>query len=887
MTLSRLLLFLLSASFLCQLYGDQKEIADTSAGKFITDTDTVAVKKKKQEITDSVFYESDLINYDAETRILNLRGKAVVKYQNIILTADTIVYNIDNNLFTATGTPHLIEGKDTTVGDYMAYNIKTRRGRVRYASTSMDDGYFTGQRIVKSDKNELYVDQGDYTTCAHIDTPDYYFYGKNIKLVPNDKIISRPVVLNIGDAPVAVLPYFIFPLERNRRSGFLTPVWGGHPTAGGYVDNIGYYFAPNDYLDFVVKGKVSEFREFVLQGSSSYAIKYLLNGSLSGRYAFDSEFRNSSRLWAIDYSHNQKLTPDGLTQLYGRGSLTSHKRFYEETSEIDEELLNQSLSANLSLTRRFESINASAALNWQRDYNLQTEALNEDLPSFSFSLPSRPLFPKSKEKIEDERWFNKIYVGYNTRGVNKHIEDKENFIKSSYRPGLSQSLDISAPQTLFGFLTINPSFSARVSSFYGAMDTTILRYDTTYIDTNYTLFPPFIDELSDIDWPLLKRDTLSYDSEGNPESIMVSRYQRKSAKRYYLTSGQDDRRYSDTDWPILKMDTISYDKYGNPDSIEVVRYNKRIIPVKDSYDTLLHDANWSAGVNLSTNLYGIYPIKIFNFAGLRHTLSPSISYSFHPRHDQAYEFYPIGIPYDRGYDKRRQIMGLRLHNQFDGKIVTPGKEGEKPTENKFPILTADLSTSYDFEKDSLNFSDLNLSASTSYKGLSVRFGSNFWLYDQRNNLHAPIMRDMTINFSTGTLGLKGKLWGGDLLFLDSLNEDNPVKYANAGPQDWSISLSPAYTYTLKRNYPTEIFTPEKYYSLSASASLKFTRNWGLQWSSVYNFVENQWVQNSIRINCDMECWDMRFEWRPEKLNPGYYFLINIKKIPEIKWEKRD
>jgi hypothetical protein len=52
-------------------------------------------------------------------------------------------------------------------------------------------------------------------------------------------------------------------------------------------------------------------------------------------------------------------------------------------------------------------------------------------------------------------------------------------------------------------------------------------------------------------------------------------------------------------------------------------------------------------------------------------------------------------------------------------------------------------------------------------------------------------------------------------------------------------------------------------------------------------MENQWVQNSFRISCDMECWDMRFEWRPEKLNPGYYFLINIKKIPEIKWEKRN
>ena len=261
---------------------------------------------------------------------------------------------------------------------------------MRYASTHLDDGYFTGQRIIKSEKNELYVDQGDYTTCAHVDSPDFFFYGKNIKLIPNDKIISRPVVLNIGDAPVVVLPYFIFPIERNRRSGFLTPAWGGHPTSGGYIDNIGYYFAPNDYLDFTVRGRVSEFNDFVFEGSSKYALKYRLNGGLSTRYALNLGERSQ---WAIDYFHDQSLTPDGLTKLYGKGSLTSDKTFYAENSEIDNELLNQNLTANLSLSHTFKNINASGNITWQRTHNLHTNLINEDLPSFSFRLPQPPSDP--------------------------------------------------------------------------------------------------------------------------------------------------------------------------------------------------------------------------------------------------------------------------------------------------------------------------------------------------------------------------------------------------------------------------------------------------------------------------------------------------------------
>ena len=426
-------------------------------------------------------------------------------------------------------------------------------------------------------------------------------------------------------------------------------------------------------------------------------------------------------------------------------------------------------------------------------------------------------------------------------GVGKREEDRNsNSVKTNYHPGLTQSLNLSSPQTLFKYITLNPSFNARVSSFYGYMDKGIEGYDTTYETTSYTLRPPFT-----------------------------------------------DNRYSDTEWPIAKRDTLSTDNYGNPDSIEVTRKKEIITPSRNKHDNSFgSDVDWSTGVSLSTNIYGIFPFKIFNFAGLRHTFSPSIGYSFVPRHDQEKEFYPIGLPFTREQD-RKQLLNLSINNQFDGKIISSGKEGEKPAEHKFPILSTSLSTSYDFENDSCKWSDLSLSASTSYKNLSVRYNSSFWLYDQNQKLSLPTMKNMTLTFSTGSLGASGKLWGGDLLVLDSLNPYDPVKYNNAGPQSWSASISPSYTFSMSRANRTEMFTPVKHYNLSASANLNFSRNWSMRWSGAYNFIENQWIQNSISLYCDLECWDMKFEWRPEKLNPGYYFLVNIKKIPEIKWEKRD
>ena len=167
------------------------------------------------------------------------------------------------------------------------------------------------------------------------------------------------------------------------------------------------------------------------------------------------------------------------------------------------------------------------------------------------------------------------------------------------------------------------------------------------------------------------------------------------------------------------------------------------------------------------------------------------------------------------------------------------------------------------------------------------FNSDFWLYDQDSTLHVPIMRNYSYNLSTGSFSMKGKLWDGDLLIFDSLRLADPIMDHNAGPQAWGVNVSPAYSYSASRATQTSIFIPQKNYNLNASADLGLTRNWKVSWSGNYNFTTDQMVQNSINISCDLECWEMKFQWRPEKLYPGFYFIINVKKLPDFKWEQRN
>jgi lipopolysaccharide assembly outer membrane protein LptD (OstA) len=232
-------------------------------------------------------------------------------------------------------------------------------------------------------------------------------------------------------------------------------------------------------------------------------------------------------------------------------------------------------------------------------------------------------------------------------------------------------------------------------------------------------------------------------------------------------------------------------------------------------------------------------------------------------------------------------VSISLSNEFQGKTVAkPATEGEKPVESKFQILSANLSTAYDFEAPQRKWSDLSLGANTSYNIVRVTYGSAFWMYDQNNKQVLPLLRNYSVSLSTNTLGASGTFWEGDKIVLDSLQQPNDIKYHNAGPQKWSASISPSYTFSQTRTTPIEPFVTTKNYSLSTSAGLNFTRNWSLAWSSTYNFVTNQLVDHDIHFHYDQDCWELRFDWRPSGYNPGYYFIVNIKKIPEIKWENR-
>jgi hypothetical protein len=476
---------------------------------------------------------------------------------------------------------------------------------------------------------------------------------------------------------------------------------------------------------------------------------------------------------------------------------------------------------------------------------LSTNKISEDLPSLSFSLPSRPFFPFTpRENLPDgqkdeQKWFNRITYSYSANALRKNNVDPKQPEQTYTKSGISQSASLSAPLTFFNHLTVNPYFNTQLSSFdsYMGKDTLSVR---VYQDTTYKI---------------------------------ITQTEKRS-----LPAGT----YIDSQWVQINPITNIEDSM-----FRVIKDTAtHRVPQFEQANKWAHDLSWNTGVSLNTILYGVFPIHILNFAGLRHVLTPSIGYNFTPEHHLDKQFYPV-VAYAADKPKRSQSVSLSLSNEFQGKMLEKAEtEGEKPVEKKFQILSGGISTAYDFEAASRKWSDLSLSANTSYNIFHVNYSSSFFMYNESDKQIPPLLKQYNVSLSTGSLSTSGTLWEGDKIVLDSLEPKNDIRYRNAGPQKWQASLSPAYTFSQTRSRTTDQFTTSKQYSLSASAGLNMTRFWSVSWSSTYNFTTNQFVSNTFNFHFDQDCWDLRFDWRPGGYNPGYYFMVNIKKIPEIKWENR-
>ncbi len=421
--------------------------------------------KSFRKSNERVQYNADRIEYFARTENVLLNGRSFLKYQNSSLTAKRIDYNSRLNLIEATGDPVLEEKEQRMFGDDMGYDLDSEGGVIAGGSTKYGDGYFQGDNIFKVGEDVLKVYNSTYTTCEYAH-PHYSFHANKMKVYVNDKIVSGPIFLYIGKMPVFYLPYMVNSLRRTRSSGFLKPNFdiGVGSREGRFIQGLGYYWATNDYTDFLLKTDFNENRSLRLHLVNRYVVRYATDGE--ARFDYVKNFGSkqnayrASNEWMIESRHTQTFSPSAsfnssLKFVSSDEAQTSIDQAQDIARFIDRRVYS---SGSFRKTWGGTNLSLSATRDQKLSVSLPTEArVSSTLPSFSLNFPQRSLWfgethPKGERGLWERGLGSVLFTPKvsATRTSEQSIARSYSRIATGYRMGFNR-------QVRLGFVGINPS----------------------------------------------------------------------------------------------------------------------------------------------------------------------------------------------------------------------------------------------------------------------------------------------------------------------------------------------------------------------------------------------------------------------------------------------
>ena len=450
-------------------------------------------------------YDATRIEYQVARDRIVLDPGAHLTYRDLELNARRVEFDLDKQTLVARGKPELIESGDKVVGHLMTYDLETRIGNIYKAETEYEAGLYHGERIRKPNDNELDILNGSYSTCS-LDHPHYHFAARYMKIFLKDKLVAKPVVFYLKKVPLLALPFWVFPIKPGRHSGLLLPQFqlGFSNTAGQFIRNAGYYYAPNDYMDITLSGDYYQAEpSWVIRAESEYRLLYVLDGTFHGSYARNEALTEEN--WDFDADHSQELTP--RTRLVARASFIS-SRDYNSSNLFGRSLsqrLNRFLTSSVAMSHGADwtSFNAFVERRQDLDADLDLEDpdgpgplrskpigtrstqtnLTESLPSLSVSFPTRTAGSFGVFRGTPlEKALSSMYVSLSSRFLSLHT--RRAFVENSIpaaestqdsvftlgqenvtRRGFQSDVSVSDARRAFGWLNLRPALNGTVAVF--------------------------------------------------------------------------------------------------------------------------------------------------------------------------------------------------------------------------------------------------------------------------------------------------------------------------------------------------------------------------------------------------------------------------------------
>ncbi|MDP2721594.1 MAG: putative LPS assembly protein LptD [Bacteroidales bacterium] len=818
--------------------------------------DTVLKTKENSNKIDAEVKRTarDSIVEDIKHRKIFLYGDAVVTYKQITLKAAYIEVDMSTNTVFATGVadstgkmignPEFTESGQTFKSKTMTYNFDTQKGIISSVITEDGQGFLHGQKIKKLKDNTVNIAHGSYTTCNLEEHPHYGFKFNRARVIPDSKIVTGPAYLEIEGMPTPIaLPFGFFPNKSGQTSGILIPTYGESNTRGFFLENGGYYWAINEYMDFQVLGDIYSGGGWGIKPRFRYKKRYRYGGDFNMGYAVniigtkvDPDYSNK-KAFSIRWSHQQDPKARPNSTFTASVNIVSSGYAKYNTESINEFLSNE-FQSSVAYQRNWNN-KVFLTLNGSHRQNTKTHVVDITLPEINFKVNT--FYPlRRKGGGGKKRFYEDLSINYTTTASNKASStDSTVFTPAMWENevqwGAKHNIPISLPIKVLKHFTLSTTatFTDRMAG------KTIRKHDILndstkqQIDTipgfrnsmDYTFSSSLSTKLFGM--ALFKKGPIRAIRHVLTPTVGFSYTPDFSTSNY----GYYDT-YLDLNGNEVKYSEFESTLYGSPPgqksgSITFGLSNNLEMKVPSKKDTI-------------TGLRKVVLIESFNISGSYNVAADSLNMSMISMSGRTTLFKGLSVQYASSWDPYAADSAGRRYNKFQ----------------------------WDVNRKLLRIENSSWRLNLSYTLSDKDFGKNKGKQETTAPTETP---------SNATENEMEEI------------ENNPEDFVD-WKIPWSLSVNFNFTYTSDPSYINYMRIPkDKIVStLGLNGQINITPKWKFTFTTGWDFTQSKMSLTNISLYRDLHCWEMRFNWVPTGARQSWNFSLNVKAsiLQDLKLNKK-
>jgi len=726
-------------------------------------------------------------------------------------------------------------GDEPLTGKKMVYNLRTEKGAVEEGRTKFEGGYYFGENFTRLDDEFIQIKDGYFTTCDLEEEPHFHFRSSQMKMKVKDKIVAKPVVFYIEDIPIFMLPFGMFPIRSGRSSGFILPSYGESSTEGRYLRGMGYYFAPNDYIDSKVLMDYFDKSGVFVRGDLQYALRYKLRGSISGSITRKNFADQGVRRWDLRISHSQTIDPTLSVSV--SGNFQSDNSFYKNFSLDRDQRAQRRIYSSAQINKKWENSPNSLSIQMNRTEDLELGSVTEMLPSITFSRNTPTyLFRKAgasgSTASGDEPFYSTFNFTYNSRMQNQRSKtrsDPDSAFTKDVRSGMQHNLSFSSPQRLFKYLAVNPSLQYREDWFNEAEKKTLGPDNKIVTEKEKGFFTRRTFNTS------VSANTKVYGMFNlNIGSLKTVRHVFTPTVSLSYTPDFSDPRYGYYDTVTDSLgNEIEYDRFrgslygGTPSSMAKM--------VSFSLNNLFQARTVSGENENKFDFFSINTSTSYNLAALPLSQKwSSISSSF-----RIMKLFDLTL---------RTTHSLYKYNTDPTKAPEFLYDSSAPLNKRRFIRLTNFSTSSSF-----NFSGKGTGDS------------------EKEEQEEDVFSEELTEIPQQRIDPQDRFEGDN----DLAQQEIP----------WELRTSFSFSYN--KFDPSH---PNKMLTANADFNIQVTKNWRMSYRGNFDLVKREITYQDFSFYRDLHCWELSFNWTPPSSSrAGFFFELRIKdpKLRDIKVRRTD